>query len=39
MTDVMFEIPSMKGSKQVIITKDVVESSEAPIIQLLQKSA
>jgi len=39
MTDVMFEIPSMKGSKQVTITKDVVESSEAPIIQQLQKSA
>jgi len=39
MTDVMFEIPSMKGSKQVTITKDVVIRSEAPIIQLLQKSA
>jgi ATP-dependent Clp protease ATP-binding subunit ClpX len=39
MTDVMFEIPSMKGSKQVIITQDVVVKSEAPIIQLLQKSA
>jgi len=39
MTEVMFEIPSMKGSKQVIITEDVVVSSEAPIIQLLQKSA
>jgi ATP-dependent Clp protease ATP-binding subunit ClpX len=39
MTDVMFEIPSIKGSKQVIITEDVVENSEAPIIQSLQKSA
>jgi ATP-dependent Clp protease ATP-binding subunit ClpX len=39
MTEVMFEIPSMKGSKQVTITEDVVVSSEAPIIQLLQKSA
>jgi len=39
MTDVMFEIPSMKGGKQVTITEDVVEKSEAPIIQLLQKSA
>jgi ATP-dependent Clp protease ATP-binding subunit ClpX len=39
MTDVMFEIPSMKGGKQVIITEDVVEKSEAPVIQLLQKSA
>jgi len=39
MTDVMFDIPSMKGSKQVTITEDVVEKSEAPIIQQLQKSA
>jgi ATP-dependent Clp protease ATP-binding subunit ClpX len=39
MTAVMFEIPSMKGSKQVTITKDVVVKSEAPIIQQLQKSA
>jgi ATP-dependent Clp protease ATP-binding subunit ClpX len=39
MTEVMYEIPSMKGSKQVIITEDVVEKSEAPIIQQLQKSA
>jgi ATP-dependent Clp protease ATP-binding subunit ClpX len=39
MTDIMFEIPSMKGGKQVIITQDVVEKSEAPIIQTLQKSA
>jgi ATP-dependent Clp protease ATP-binding subunit ClpX len=39
MTELMFEIPSMKGSKQVTITHDVVVRSEAPIIQLLQKSA
>jgi len=39
MTDVMFDIPSMKGNKQVTITEDVVEKSEAPIIQQLQKSA
>ena len=39
MTDVMFDIPSLKGNKQVIITRDVVMKSEAPIIQLLQKSA
>ncbi|MCL1837556.1 MAG: ATP-dependent Clp protease ATP-binding subunit ClpX [Treponema sp.] len=39
MTDIMFEIPSIKGGKQVIITQDVVERTEAPIIQLLQKSA
>jgi ATP-dependent Clp protease ATP-binding subunit ClpX len=39
MTDIMFEIPSMEGSKQVIITQDVVEKSEAPEIHSLQKSA
>ncbi|GHV93261.1 ATP-dependent Clp protease ATP-binding subunit ClpX [Spirochaetia bacterium] len=39
MTDIMFEIPSMEGSKQVIITQDVVEKSEAPEIHLSQKSA
>jgi ATP-dependent Clp protease ATP-binding subunit ClpX len=39
MTDIMYEIPSIKGSKQVIITKDVVIRSDAPIIQPLQKSA
>jgi ATP-dependent Clp protease ATP-binding subunit ClpX len=39
MTDVMFEIPSIKGSKQVTITRDTVERSEVPVIQTLQKSA
>ena len=39
MTDIMFEIPSMKGSKQVIITQEVVEKSEPPEISPLQKSA
>jgi ATP-dependent Clp protease ATP-binding subunit ClpX len=39
MTDVMFEIPSIKGSKLVIITRDTVERSEVPVIQTLQKSA
>jgi len=39
MTDVMFEIPSMKGSKQVVITRDVVRRSEVAVIQQLQKSA
>ena len=39
MTDIMFEIPSMKGGKQVIITQEVVEKSETPLIQPLQKSA
>jgi ATP-dependent Clp protease ATP-binding subunit ClpX len=39
MTDIMFEIPSMEGSKQVIITQEVVEKSEPPEIHPLQKSA
>ncbi|MDR1100295.1 MAG: ATP-dependent Clp protease ATP-binding subunit ClpX [Treponema sp.] len=39
MTDIMFEIPSMEGDKQVIITQDVVEKSESPEIHPLQKSA
>ncbi|MDR2394633.1 MAG: ATP-dependent Clp protease ATP-binding subunit ClpX [Treponema sp.] len=39
MTDIMFEIPSMEGSKQVVITQEVVEKSEPPEILPLQKSA
>ncbi|MDR1909921.1 MAG: ATP-dependent Clp protease ATP-binding subunit ClpX [Spirochaetaceae bacterium] len=39
MTDIMYEIPSMEGSKQVVITQDVVEKSEPPEIHPLQKSA
>jgi ATP-dependent Clp protease ATP-binding subunit ClpX len=39
MTDIMFDIPSMKGSKQVIITKEVVDKSNPPEILSLQKSA
>ncbi|MDR2259121.1 MAG: ATP-dependent Clp protease ATP-binding subunit ClpX [Treponema sp.] len=39
MTDIMFEIPSMEGGKQVIITQEVVEKSEPPEIHPLQKSA
>jgi ATP-dependent Clp protease ATP-binding subunit ClpX len=39
MTDIMFEIPSITGNKRVIITREVVEKSESPEIQLMQKSA
>jgi len=40
MTDIMFELPSMEGQKQVIITHDTVIRAEPPeIIPLLQKSA
>ncbi|MDR2102365.1 MAG: AAA family ATPase, partial [Treponema sp.] len=39
MTDIMFEIPSIEGSKQVTITQEVVEKSEPPEIHPFQKSA
>jgi len=39
MTDIMFELPSMEGYKQVTITQDTVIRSEPPEIHLLQKSA
>ncbi|MDR0721960.1 MAG: ATP-dependent Clp protease ATP-binding subunit ClpX [Treponema sp.] len=39
MIDIMFEIPSMEGSKRVIITQEVVEKSEPPEIHPFQKSA
>ena len=39
LTEIMFEIPSMEGNKQVIITREVVEKLELPEIHPLQKSA
>jgi ATP-dependent Clp protease ATP-binding subunit ClpX len=39
MTDIMFEIPSMEGSKRIVITQEVVEKSEPPEIHPIQKSA
>ncbi|MCL1929489.1 MAG: ATP-dependent Clp protease ATP-binding subunit ClpX, partial [Treponema sp.] len=39
MTDIMFEIPSMEGSKKVIITQDTVEKSEPPEVISFQKIA
>ena len=39
MTDIMFDIPSIEGSKHIIITNDTVEKSEPPQIIYLQKSA
>jgi ATP-dependent Clp protease ATP-binding subunit ClpX len=39
MTDIMYEIPSIKGNKQVVITQEVVEKSELPEILPVQKSA
>ena len=39
MTEIMFEIPSIKGAKRVLITREVVEKSCSPEIEFLQKSA
>ncbi|HOV62389.1 MAG TPA: ATP-dependent Clp protease ATP-binding subunit ClpX [Spirochaetia bacterium] len=39
MIDVMFDLPSVKGEKRVIVTKDVVAKAEKPQVVLLQKSA
>ncbi|MDR2731161.1 MAG: ATP-dependent Clp protease ATP-binding subunit ClpX [Treponema sp.] len=39
MTDIMFDIPSIKGDKHVTITQHTVERSEPPEISYLQKSA
>jgi ATP-dependent Clp protease ATP-binding subunit ClpX len=39
MTDIMFEIPSMKGHKEVIINLETVMKSQPPEIHVLQKSA
>ncbi|MDR2159881.1 MAG: ATP-dependent Clp protease ATP-binding subunit ClpX [Treponema sp.] len=39
MTGIMFEIPSMGGTKHVVITRDTVEKSEPPEIHSIQKSA
>jgi ATP-dependent Clp protease ATP-binding subunit ClpX len=39
MLDIMYEIPSMKGEKRIVITKDVVGKIERPEIQFSKKSA
>jgi ATP-dependent protease Clp ATPase subunit len=33
----MYEIPSIKGKKEVIVTRKVVEGAERPIINLEDK--
>ncbi|MCL2211015.1 MAG: ATP-dependent Clp protease ATP-binding subunit ClpX [Treponema sp.] len=38
MTDIMFDIPSMAGDKQVIITHNTVEKSEPPEIVYLEQN-
>ena len=37
MTDIMFDIPSIKGNKRVVVTREVVENSTRPEIILLDE--
>jgi ATP-dependent Clp protease ATP-binding subunit ClpX len=37
MMDIMFDLPSLKGKKRVVVTKDVVEKSEKPQLFILDK--
>ncbi|WP_455383283.1 ATP-dependent Clp protease ATP-binding subunit ClpX [Salinispira pacifica] len=39
MMDIMFDIPSIKGKKKVVITREVIENSEKPEIVLMRKTA
>ncbi|MFW6234916.1 MAG: ATP-dependent Clp protease ATP-binding subunit ClpX, partial [Spirochaetota bacterium] len=39
MIDIMYDIPSIKGKKKVVITRDVIENSEKPEVITLRKSA
>ncbi len=39
MTDIMYEIPSIEGEKEVIITRDVVENLVKPKVNFKKKSA
>ena len=39
MTEIMYDIPSLKGPKKVIISKDVIDKSVKPEIIFLKKSA
>jgi ATP-dependent Clp protease ATP-binding subunit ClpX len=39
MTDLMFELPSIEGSKRVTITREDVENGQKPAFELIQKSA
>ena len=39
MMDIMYDIPSLKGPKRVIVTKNVIDKSEKPEIVFLKKSA
>jgi ATP-dependent Clp protease ATP-binding subunit ClpX len=39
MTELMYELPSIEGGKRVTITRDDVENSKKPTVELIQKSA
>lgn len=39
MLEIMYEIPSIEGAKQVVVTRDVIENSETPEILLSKKTA
>ncbi|MFP4180682.1 MAG: ATP-dependent Clp protease ATP-binding subunit ClpX [Spirochaetaceae bacterium] len=39
MVDIMYEIPSMEGEKQVVINRDVIENSTRPEITYKKKTA
>lgn len=39
MTDIMFELPSIEGSKRIVVTKDVVENNIKPEVLPGKKSA
>ena len=39
MMDIMYDIPSLKGPKRVIVSKSVIEKTEKPEIVFLKKSA
>ncbi|HET7839529.1 MAG TPA: ATP-dependent Clp protease ATP-binding subunit ClpX [Rectinemataceae bacterium] len=39
MMDVMYDIPSIEGAKRVVVTRETVEGSLAPAVEILQKSA
>ncbi len=39
MIDIMYDIPSIKGKKRVIITRDVIEKAEKPVVIQDKKTA
>ncbi|MDA3949704.1 MAG: ATP-dependent protease ATP-binding subunit ClpX [Spirochaeta sp.] len=39
MTELMYELPSIEGTKRVTITREDVENNQKPTVELVQKSA